>query len=156
MVLQGSVWLVSGFDDRGMYGEYLRHHALEVEEWETPELALHQFETSRPDVVVIDFGFPGESPTDPSFIRAVRDRVAPGVAYGIHCVVEGARRPFTRFLGAGGDHDERAVSGQRERGLLADAPARAGHHCHFARENPFVGHAALLVSPRRAEGTDHP
>ena len=53
MVLQGCVWLVSGFDDRVMYAEYLRHHALEVEEWETPELALHQFETSRPNVITI-------------------------------------------------------------------------------------------------------
>jgi CheY-like chemotaxis protein len=72
----GRVLLVMGYDERAMYGEFLRHHRLLVDDFERPDDALASFHThAPPDVVVADFVFIGGDMDGPSAVGALRNRV---------------------------------------------------------------------------------
>jgi len=72
----GRVLLVTPYDERGMYGDFLRHHRIEVDDFDRPEDALVFLETrTRPDVIVVDFVFVGSDMDGPSVVRAIRERV---------------------------------------------------------------------------------
>ena len=73
VISHGRVLLVSSTeDDRAMYGDYLRHHRLEVDECATPEEALEALERNSPDVLLTELVFPRRGTTGPSLIHAVR------------------------------------------------------------------------------------
>jgi DNA-binding response OmpR family regulator len=55
-----------------MYGEYLRHHRLEVDGTETPEDALDLLNRQAPDVIVTELVFARRSMTGPTFIQTAR------------------------------------------------------------------------------------
>ena len=71
----GRVLLVNSYDERGMYGEFLRHHRLVVDDFARPEEALASLNHHVPDVIVTDFVFTGSEMDGPSFIRSVRARL---------------------------------------------------------------------------------
>jgi two-component system, sensor histidine kinase len=72
----GRVLLVTPYDERGMYGEFLRHHRVQVDDFERPEDALALLDAgASPDVVVVDFVFIGGDMDGPSVVRAIRQRV---------------------------------------------------------------------------------
>jgi DNA-binding response OmpR family regulator len=72
----GRILLLTPDDERGMYGEYLRHHQLQVEDFDRPADALATLDTGpSPDVVIVDFVFIGGGMDDPSVVRAMRERV---------------------------------------------------------------------------------
>jgi DNA-binding response OmpR family regulator len=75
MVSHGRVLLVNTADEREMYGEFLRHHQLAVDDTDRPQDALRSLDTRAPDVVVTDFVFVGADMDGPSFIRLVREHV---------------------------------------------------------------------------------
>jgi CheY-like chemotaxis protein len=63
-----------------MYGDYLRHHRLDVEERATPEEALESVERQPPDVLVTELVFARKRMTGPSFIQTVRGIVDPATS----------------------------------------------------------------------------
>jgi DNA-binding response OmpR family regulator len=71
----GSVVLVSSYDERAMYGEFLRDHRLVVDDFARPEEAIAFLDHSVPDVIVTDFVFVGSEVDGPSFIRSLRVRL---------------------------------------------------------------------------------
>jgi DNA-binding response OmpR family regulator len=72
----GRVLLVTPYDERAMYGEFLRHHRIQVHDFDRPEDALALLDAgTRPDVVVVDFVFIGSTMDGPSVVRAIRARV---------------------------------------------------------------------------------
>ena len=58
-----------------MYGEYLRHHRLEVDRCGTPEDALDLLNRQRPDVIVTELVFARRNMTGPAFIQTTRRTV---------------------------------------------------------------------------------
>ncbi len=71
----GSVLLVNSYDERAMYGEFLRHHRLVVEDFPRPEEAIASLDGHVPDVIVTDFVFVGSAVDGPAFIRGLRARL---------------------------------------------------------------------------------
>jgi CheY-like chemotaxis protein len=71
----GSVLLVNSYDERAMYGEFLRHHRLVVDDFARPEEALASLDHHVPDVIVTDFVFVDSQMDGPSFIRILRARL---------------------------------------------------------------------------------
>src|SRR5258705_9381989 len=72
----GRILLVTPYDERGMYGEFLRHHRVQVDDFERPADALALLDAgASPDVVVADFVFIGIDMDGPSVVRAIRQRV---------------------------------------------------------------------------------
>lgn len=55
-----------------MYGEYFRHHRLEVDRTETPEEALEGLTRQLPDVIVTELVFARRNMTGPTFIQTAR------------------------------------------------------------------------------------
>jgi CheY-like chemotaxis protein len=75
MLSHGRVMLVSSFDDRLMYAEYLRHHALIVDEFQDPEEAIRFLSSLPPDVVVTDAVFDVRAKNGAAFIEQLRSRL---------------------------------------------------------------------------------
>jgi CheY-like chemotaxis protein len=75
MGADGSTLLVNSYDERGMYGEFLRHHRLVVDDFPRPEEALASLGHHVPDVIVTDFVFVASEMDGPSFIRSLRARL---------------------------------------------------------------------------------
>jgi DNA-binding response OmpR family regulator len=76
MNAHGRLLLVSPYDERGMYGEFLRHHRVQVDDFDRPQDALAFLDTgAAPDVVVVDYVFVGSDMDGPSVVRAIRGRV---------------------------------------------------------------------------------
>jgi len=72
----GRVLLVTPHDERAMYGEFLRHHHIQVYDFDHPEDALALLDAGTPlDVVVVGFVFIGSNMDGPSVVRAIRARV---------------------------------------------------------------------------------
>ena len=58
-----------------MYGDYLRHHRLDVDRSASPEHALDLLDRQPPDAIVTELVFGRSSMTGPSFIQAARQVV---------------------------------------------------------------------------------
>jgi DNA-binding response OmpR family regulator len=71
----GSVLLVNSYDERAMYGEFLRHHHLVVNDFARPEEALASLDRHVPDVIVSDFVFVESEVDGPAFIQSLRPRL---------------------------------------------------------------------------------
>jgi DNA-binding response OmpR family regulator len=71
----GNVLLVNSYDERAMYGEFLRHHRLAVADFPRPEEALASLDGHFPDVIVTDLVFVDSALDGPAFIRTLRSRL---------------------------------------------------------------------------------
>ena len=89
MPLSGTVLLVTGYDGRQMYGDYLRAHELIVADAETPEIAFAHLDAIDPHVVVTDLVFPGSVFESAEVIHALRARLDPATSI---VVVSSCRR----------------------------------------------------------------
>jgi len=76
MSAHGRLLLVTPSDEHGTYGEFLRYHHLQVDDFDRPEDALAVLDTgTSPDVVVVDSLFTDSDLDGPSVVRAIRARV---------------------------------------------------------------------------------